>query len=59
MKMEILSRNEINDILQIMGNYAYRDNISMRDVIKVMYLFEDKATTEKERQEFLKQFENN
>lgn len=57
MKMELLSRNEINDILQIMGNYSHRGNISMGDVIKVLYLFEDKERTEKERQEFLKQFE--
>lgn len=55
-----LSRNQINRILGILGNFQYVENnnstVDMADVIHVLYLFEDKEKTKKEREEFLKQF---
>lgn len=55
-----LSRNQINRILDIIGNFQHVENnnstVDMTDVIHVLNLFEDKEKTEKEREEFLKQF---
>lgn len=53
-----LSRNEILDILQIAGNFSHRDKLSMKDLIHVLFLFEDKERTEKERQDFLNNLDN-
>lgn len=55
-----LSRNQINRILDIIGNFQHVGNnnstVDMADVIHVLNLFEDKEKTKKEREEFLKQF---
>lgn len=55
-----LSRNQINRILDIIGNFQHIENnnsvVDMVDIIHVLNLFEDKKKTEKERDEFLKQF---
>jgi hypothetical protein len=53
-KYHFLSRNEINEILQIAGNFSEKGIISMGDLIHVLYLFEDKDKTERERKDFLK-----
>lgn len=58
--LNYLSRNQINRILDIVGNFQYLENndfvVNMTDVIRVLNLFEDKTRTEKEREEFFKQF---
>lgn len=55
-----LSRNQINRILDIIGNFQHIENnnsvVDMVDIIHVLNLFEDKKKTGKERDEFLKQF---
>ena len=53
-KNKFLSRNEINQLLQIMGNFSYKGEINMKDVIHVLYLFEDENKTKKESEENLK-----
>ena len=53
-KDKFLSRNEINQLLQIMGNFSYKGTIDMKDVIHVLYLFEDENKTKKESEENLK-----
>lgn len=53
-KNKFLSRNEINQLLQIMGNFSQKGEINMRDVIHVLYLFEDEDKTKKESEENLK-----
>lgn len=53
-KNKFLSRNEINQLLQIMGNFSCKGEINMKDVIHVLYLFEDKDKTKKESEEILK-----
>lgn len=53
-KNKFLSRNEINQLLQIMGNFSYKGEINMKDVIHVLYLFEDEDKTKKESEENLK-----
>lgn len=53
-KNKFLSRNEINQLLQIMGNFSHKGEINMRDIIHVLYLFEDEDKTKKESEEILK-----
>ena len=53
-KNKFLSRDEINQLLQLMGNFSKKGKIDMKDVIHVLHLFEDKDRTEKERKENLK-----
>lgn len=53
-KNKFLSRNEINQLLQIMGNFSCKGEINMKDVIHVLYLFEDEDKTKKESEENLK-----
>lgn len=53
-KNKFLSRNEINQLLQIMGNFSQKGEINMKDVIHVLYLFEDEDKTKKESEENLK-----
>lgn len=53
-KNKFLSRNEINQLLQIMGNFSRKGIIDMKDVIHVLYLFEDEEKTKKESEENLK-----
>ena len=52
-KYHFLSRNEINEILQIVGNFSEKGIISTKDLIHVLYLFEDKDKTEEEQKNFL------
>lgn len=52
-KDKFLSRNEINQLLQIMGNFSLKGEINMKDVIHVLYLFEDKDKTKEESEEIL------
>ena len=54
-----LSRNEINEILQIVGNFSEKGIISTKDLIHVLYLFEDKDKTEREKEDFLKSLKAN
>lgn len=53
-KDKFLSRNEINQLLQIMGNFSQKGEINMKDVIHVLFLFEDENKTKKESEENLK-----
>lgn len=53
-KRYFLSEGEIFQLLEIMGNFSHKGKIDMKDVIHVLYLFEDKDKTEKERKENLK-----
>lgn len=53
-KRYFLSEGEIFQLLEIMGNFSHKGKIDMKNVIHVLYLFEDKDKTEKERKENLK-----
>lgn len=53
-KRYFLSESEIFQLLEIMGNFSHKGKIDMKNVIHVLYLFEDKDKTEKERKENLK-----